>query len=131
MVKEFKYRGKSISELDKFSLNEIADLLKARQRRKIKRGFNDNQKKLLVKIKDVKEGKSKKRIKTHLRDMIILPEMVGVTLSIYSGKEFVPVELKSEMIGHYLGEFVLTRKEVKHSSPGVGATRSSAHISVK
>ena len=63
--------------------------------------------------------------------MIILPEMVGVKIGVYNGKEYTPVEVKPEMIGHRLGEFALTRKPVKHSSPGFGATRSSKFVPLK
>ena len=124
--KEFVYMGKSLEELKKLSPNELAELLPARQRRKIKRGFTDQHKILLKKIK-----KNEANIETHCRDMIILPEMVGKTIKVYSGKEFIPVMVVEEMIGHYLGEFVLTRKRVEHSAPGIGATRSSAALSVK
>jgi small subunit ribosomal protein S19 len=124
--KEFTYRGKTLEELKKLSLNEIAELMPARQRRAIKRGFTEQQKILLKKIR-----KNEGNIKTHCRDMLILPEMVGKTIKVYSGKEFIPVIIVEEMIGHYLGEFVLTRKRVEHSAPGIGATRSSAALSVK
>ncbi|MGV7468047.1 30S ribosomal protein S19, partial [Mycobacterium kansasii] len=64
-------------------------------------------------------------VKTHLRDMIILPEMVGSMVGVYNGKTFNQVEIKPEMIGHYLGEFSITYKPVKHGRPGIGATHSS------
>ena len=70
-------------------------------------------------------------VRTHRRDMPILPEFVGKTISVYSGQTFVPVEIKPEMIGHYLGEFAITRRGVAHSGPGVGATRSSKHVPLK
>ena len=124
--KEFTYRGKTIDELKKLSLNELAQLLPSRQRRKIKRGFTDQHKILLKKLRA-----NEKNIETHDRDMIILPEMVGSIIKIYNGKEFIPVMMEPEMIGHYLGEFALTRKKVAHSAPGIGATRSSASLSVK
>lgn len=124
--KEFKYRGKTLEELKKLSLNEFTDLLTSRERRRLKRGFTEDQKKVL---KKVRAGKN--NIKTHCRDMLILPEMVGLTFFIYSGKEFVHIVIQDEMIGHRLGEFALTRKKVAHSAPGIGATRSSAAISVK
>lgn len=63
--------------------------------------------------------------------MPVLPEMIGLVFSIYNGKEFVDVEVGPEMIGHFLGEFALTRKPVKHSAPGVGATRSSLFVPIK
>jgi len=124
--KEFTYRGKRLEELQVMTMNELMETLPARQRRSLKRGFTSEQKILLKKIKA-----NKNNIETHVRDMIILPEMVNKTIKVYSGKEFVPVLIQPEMIGHYLGEFVLTRKRVEHSAPGIGATRSSASISVK
>lgn len=124
--KEFSYKGKTLSELKKMSLNEFAELAPARQRRSIKRGLNEQQKILLNNIK-----KGKKNIETHCRDMIILPEMIGAIVRIHNGKEFVTITIQAEMLGHYLGEFVLTRKRVEHSAPGIGATRSSASLSVR
>nr|AJS11985.1 30S ribosomal protein S19 [uncultured archaeon] len=124
--KEFNYRGKTLEELKMLSLNELASLLPARQRRSLKRGLTEQQKILLKKIK-----KNESNIETQCRDMIILPEMIGKTIKVHSGKEFVPVIIIEEMIGHCLGEFVLTRRRVEHSAPGIGATRSSAALSVK
>lgn len=72
-----------------------------------------------------------KPIKTHCRDMVILPEMVGLMLLVHSGKEFTSVEVKPEMIGHYLGEFVITNKKVVHGTPGIGASRSSMYVPLK
>src|SRR3989338_5189092 len=108
--KEFTYRGKTLEELKKLSINELASLLPARQRRTLKRDFTEQQKILLKKIR-----KNESNIKTHCRDMVILPEMVGKTIKVYSGKEFIPVVIVDEMIGHCLGEFILTRKKVAHS----------------
>ena len=124
--KEFTYKGKTVEELTKMTLNELAQLLTARQRRTIKRGFTEQHKILLKKLRA-----NEKNIETHCRDMIILPEMIGKTIKVHQGKEFVPVIIEAGMIGHYLGEFALTRKKVVHSSPGIGATRSSASLSVK
>jgi len=124
--KEFTYRGKNLEELKKLGINEFLLLLPARQRRSLKRGFTEQQKILLRNIKSNKDN-----IKTHCRDMIILPEMIGMTIHVYKGNSFQPVSLQEEMIGHYLGEFCATRKGVAHSAPGIGATRSSASLSVK
>jgi len=123
---EFTYRGKTLEDLKKLNLEEFALLVPARQRRTIQRGFSEEHKKLLHKVK-IKDP----NIRTHLRDMIVLPEMVGMKVNIHSGKEFVPVELVSEMLGHYFGEFVLTRRKVSHGAAGVGATRSSKFIPLK
>ncbi|MBA7516333.1 hypothetical protein ES705_08381 [subsurface metagenome] len=98
----------------------------ARQRRKLKRKLRENEEKLLEELKSDKES-----VKTHLRDAIVLPEMVGKKIGIHSGKSFEYVEIKTEMIGHYLGEFALTRKKVLHGAAGVGATRSSKYVPLK
>ena len=129
--KEFKYRGYSFEELLNMSLEDFAKLLPSRQRRSLRRGLSPEQKKLLRKIRLAKKGKYKKPIRTHSRDMVILPEMVGMTIHVYNGKEFVPIEIKEEMIGHYLGEFAITCKIVQHGEPGLRATRSSLHIAAK
>jgi len=134
MPKEFRYRGYTLEELQKMPMDEFIKLLPARQRRSLLRGLTEAQRILLEKIrkakKAMKEGK-KVVIKTHVRDMIILPEMVGLTIHVYNGKEFVPVEIKPEMIGHYLGEFAITCKPVKHGAPGIGASRSSMYVPLK
>lgn len=126
MKKEFIFRGKSLEELKELSLKEFAQLLNARQRRSLLRGLTDQQKKLLSRVK-----KQENNIKTHCRDMIILPDMANTTIRVHNGKEFVVVNILPEMIGHYIGEFALTRKRVSHHAPGIGATRSSASLSVK
>ncbi len=126
MAKEFLYRGKSITELVKMSTDDFAKLVPSRERRKIKRGFTEQEKKFL---KSVEANET--NIKTHCRDMIILPNMVGKPIKVYNGKEWVLVQILTEMLAHRLGEFSQTRKQVKHSAPGIGATRSSASLSVR
>ncbi|MCX8196459.1 MAG: 30S ribosomal protein S19 [Acidilobaceae archaeon] len=132
--KKFKYRGKTLEELLKMQPQELAKLLPARQRRSILRGFTPQQKKLLARVKKIRrmltEGSLDKApvIKTHARDMIILPEMVGLTIAVHNGKEFVSVKIVPEMIGHYLGEFAPTTKTVQHGEPGLKATKSSLHV---
>ena len=130
MAREIKYRGKNLEELQQMGYAELAKLLKARARRALLRGLTEPQKNLLVKVKATQPAKGKP-IKTHCRDMIILPDMVGHMFNVYSGQRFTPVTPTIEMIGRYLGEFVQTRKEVSHKAPGVGATRGTKHISVK
>lgn len=122
---EFTYRGKTLEELQKMSLTELAVLMPSTERRKISR-LNDKEKKLIGKVQ-----LSKKPIKTHLRSTIILPFMVGKIIMVYDGRTFQPVNVISEMIGHRLGEYALTRKKVQHNAPGIGATKSSASLSVK
>ncbi len=122
--KEFTYRGKTLEELQKLSVAELLPLLPSRARRSIIRE-DDETRKLREKIL------KRDRVRTHRRELVVLPNMLGKTVQVHMGKEFVPVLIQPEMIGHRLGEFALTRKRVAHNSPGVGATRSSANVSVK
>lgn len=125
--REFTYRGYTLDELKEMSLDELKDLLPARARRSLERGLNIEEKRLLERIED----KDKDVYRTHRREMIILPEFVGKRIAIHNGKNFETVKIEPEMVGHYLGEFSLTRKEVEHSGPGIGATRSSKYIPLK
>ena len=131
MVREFTYRGLSQKELEELPLDKLLKLFPARIRRSLTRGINDNKRKLIGEIKATKEGKLKTPINTHLRDLIILPYMIGTTVNVFSGKEFVPVAITSEMVSHYLGEYVITNKRVSHGAPGVGASRSSLYVPLK
>jgi len=131
LVREFTYRGLSQKELEELPLDKLLKLSTARIRRSLTRGINDNKRKLIGEIKAAKEGKLKTPINTHLRDLIILPYMIGTTVNVYSGKEFVPVTITSEMVSHYLGEYVITNKRVSHGAPGVGASRSSLYVPLK
>ena len=129
MAKKFSYKGMSIDELSKLTLEEFSKLLPSRQRRSLKRGLTETQKKLL---KNIRQSKGKdKLIRTTVRDMIILPEMVGTKMGIHNGKEYVTVVISDAMVGHYIGEFAMTRNRVKHSAPGLGATRSSKFVPLK
>ena len=131
MAKQFTYRGLSQKELEGLTIDELLKLFPARARRSLTRGINDSKRKLIQEIKDAKSGKLKNPINTHLRDLLVLPYMTGVTVNVYSGKEFVPVTISSEMVGHYLGEYVITNKRVSHGAPGVGASRSSLYVPLK
>ena len=115
--------------------DKLIDLLPARARRRLQRGLKRKPTSLINKIKRAKSsaGPNEKpeAVLTHLRDMIVLPEMVGAVVGIYNGKTFNQVEIKPEMIGHYLGEFSLTYKPVKHGKPGIGATNSSKAVALK
>jgi small subunit ribosomal protein S19 len=131
LVREFTYRGLSQKELAELPLDKLLKLFPARIRRSLTRGINDNKRKLIGEIKAAKEGKLKTPINTHLRDLIILPYMIGTTVNVFSGKEFVPVTITTEMVSHYLGEYVITNKRVSHGAPGVGASRSSLYVPLK
>ncbi len=113
------------------SLDDLAEIMPARIRRTLKRGLSLENKKLLNKIRKYKMKGINKVIRTHRRDMPVLPEMVGMKIAVHNGKEFVEVEIVPEMIGHYLGEFAMTNRIVRHGKPGKGATRSSKFVPLK
>lgn len=126
MAKVFSYKGKTAEELQSMSLEEFARLIPSRQRRSLLRGFSEKHKKFLERVR-----KSEKPVRTHLRDFIIIPELIGKRLLVHSGKDWMPVDVVPEMVGRRLGEFVLTRRRVAHSAPGVGATKSSKFLPLK
>lgn len=126
MVRVFTLRGRTVKELQRLSLEEFAQLLPARQRRALLRGLREKQKKFLEKLRG-----ATKPVRTHCREVIIIPEMLGKHVLLHNGKEWLPIEIKPEMLGHRLGEFALTRKPVRHSAPGVGATKSSKFLPLK
>ncbi len=130
----FHYRGHTLDELKKMNMDQFIQLLPARSRRSLKRGLPPRQKKLLERLRRAYRAKKRGKdllTRTHVRDMIIFPEMVGLKIGVYNGMKFEIVEIKPEMIGHYLGEFSLTRRHVQHGSPGIGATRSSKYVPLK
>ena len=127
MAKKFKFKGNIIEELQKMSLDDFFKLLPTRQRRSYKRGWTEEQEKFIKQLRN----NGKKVVRTHCRDMVVIPEMVGKKIAVYNGKEFTYLDIAPEMVGHYLGEYSLTRKAVKHSAAGIGATRSTKFISVK
>ena len=124
--KEFLYRGKSLQELQAMSLEEFVTLLPARARRSITRGMLDKNPRF---FRHLERGDGS--IKTHSRELVIIPSMIGRKISVYDGREFVDVPVTIEMVGHLVGEFAPTRKTVKHTGVGVGATRSSKYMPLK
>ncbi len=124
--KVFMYRGFTIEELQEMPLDEFMSLLPSRRRRSLERGMSEGQNSFLSHLRRTDDV-----VRTHRRDMVILPEMVGRTISVYNGKEFNELTIQPEMLGHCLGEFSLTRKSVSHTGPGVGATRSSKFMPLK
>ena len=125
--KEFTYKGKTTEELKNLTIKEFSKLTSSRIRRSLQKGFTDAQK---IFIENLRKNPNK-TIKTHCRDMPILPEMIGRTIKIHNGKSFNEITIMPEMIGHMIGEFAATRNKVGHSSPGVGASRSSANVGKK
>jgi small subunit ribosomal protein S19 len=129
---EFTYRGHTLDELQEMELDEVVELLPARQRRSINRGLTLQKEKLLETVREADpEETANSPIRTHLRDMPILPSFVDKTFAVYNGQSFERVRIQPEMIGHYLGEFQLTRNSVEHGQAGIGATRSSKFVPLK
>jgi len=123
---EFTYRGFKIDELKAMGIPELILIMPARARRKVKRGLSRGEETLLQKIRI-----GDQKVRTHLREMIVMPDMIGKSIEIYNGKEFMKVEFQPEAVFHYLGEFALTRKRVTHGSAGIGATRGSKYVPLK
>lgn len=121
MPKVFSFRGKSLEEIKKMNFGDFAKLLNSREKRSLKRGMTEQQKKLLENIRK----NPQKFHKTHVRDMIVFPDMIGVKMAVFTGKEWQTIEILPDMVGHRLGEFTQNNKRVKHSAPGIGATRGS------
>ena len=120
MVKELKWKGLTEEEVKALDFNEFVLMLPARRRRSIKRGPHPTQERFFRKLRSGKDN-----IRTHRRNIIIIPEMIGKTFNVFTGKEFAKVTVTVEMLGHLLGEFASSRKLVSHSGAGVGSTRSS------
>jgi len=126
--KEQTYRGKTIESLKKLDIREFAELLKSNEKRTLMRQYGEVEKFLLRFNNKILKGK---QIKTHQRELVIVPKMVGLKINVHNGKEFFPIDITIDMLGHRLGEFSVTRSKVKHGAAGIGATRSSASASVK
>jgi len=130
----FHYRGHTLDDLKKMNMDQLLQLLPARARRSLRRGLPPRQKKVIERLRRAYRAKKRGKdliVRTHVRDLIIFPEFVGLKVGIYNGRNYDIVDIRPEMIGHYLGEFALTRKRVQHGSPGIGATRSSKYVPLK
>ena len=130
MVERIAFKGMVASEAAKLSNEQYLKLIKSRQRRSIKRN-SMQYRELLTKVAEMQKAPAKKPIKTHIREAVILPSWIGLTFSIYTGKEFQPIEITANMLGHRLGEFAFSTKRVLHSAPGIRATRGSKFLAVK
>jgi small subunit ribosomal protein S19 len=126
--REFTFRGLSLAQLQEMSLEQFAKVASSRARRSIRRGFNTETAHFFERMQTTP---AEKVVRTHCRDALVLPAHVGRRVAIHNGKEFKEIEVRPEMVGHYYGEFSLTRRFEKHSGPGVGATRSSKFMPLK
>ncbi|XP_014811030.1 PREDICTED: 40S ribosomal protein S15 [Calidris pugnax] len=96
--RKFTYRGVDLDQLLDMSYEQLMQLYSARQRRRLNRGLRRKQHSLLKRLRKAKKEappmEKPEVVKTHLRDMIILPEMVGSMVGVYNGKTFNQVEIK-------------------------------------
>merc|ERR1712124_213058 len=126
--RKYSYRGIDLDKLLDMSNQDLMELFRARQRRKFSRGIKRKPITLLKKLRKAKRetpyGEKPEAIKTHLRNMVIVPEMIGSVVGVYNGKQFINVEIKPDMIGHYLAEFSITYKPIRHGKGGKGSTSS-------
>ncbi|KAA8500014.1 40S ribosomal protein S15 [Porphyridium purpureum] len=133
--RKFSYRGVDLEALFDLKPETLLELVHARARRKLTRGLKRKPMALIKKLRKAKveAGPHDKpaAVKTHLRNMIIVPEMIGSVVGVYNGKHFMAVEIKPEMLGHYLAEFSISYKPVRHGRPGIGSTNSSRFIPLK
>ncbi|XP_071450273.1 small ribosomal subunit protein uS19 [Hetaerina americana] len=133
--RKFTFRGVDLDQLLDMPTEQLMELMHSRARRRFSRGLKRKPMALVKKLRKAKKeappNEKPEVVKTHLRNMIIVPEMVGSIVGVYNGRTFTQIEIKPEMIGHYLGEFSVTYKPVKHGRPGIGATHSSRFIPLK
>jgi len=127
MPKNFQYRGRTVGELRAMSMDEFISILPARMRRSLRRGLSSDQRIVLEKLRR-DQGKP---VRTHARDMIIIPEMIGKSVFVHTGKEFKEIKVNEKMLGHYVGEYAISINLVRHGRPGIGASRSSMYIPLK
>lgn len=132
--RKFSYRGYDLEQLLSFGPKQLVELVTARPRRRMGRGLGKKASFLIKKLRAAKKAAGEERpevVNTHLRNMIVVPEMIGSVVGVYYGKGFTPVEIKADMVGHYLGEFSISYRPVRHGRPGIGATHSSRFIPLK
>ncbi|MEM4735546.1 MAG: 30S ribosomal protein S19 [Candidatus Thorarchaeota archaeon] len=130
----FTYRGYQLQELTQMNMDELIELLPSKRRRTLRRGLPPRHKKLILKLRNARKAQKKGKdviVKTHCRDMVVLPEMVDLTIAVHNGKEYTKIRIIPQMIGHLLGELAPTVKVVKHGNPGIGATKSSQYVPLK
>lgn len=120
--KDVYYRGQLLSDLKKMSVREVARYLPSRSRRSVLRNF-DVYEKFIQRC--ARTLAAKKKVRTHLRDFVIVPQLVEYTIGIHNGKAFTDITITPAMIGHRLGEFAFTRSKVVHGTAGLGATKGS------
>jgi small subunit ribosomal protein S15e len=129
------YRGIELDKLIEMPQEEVVALFCSKNRRSFRKNRRPAHgrlvKKLQKSVKDAAYGEKPKGVKTHLRNMVITPDMVGSVLEVYGGKYWTPVEVRADMCGYYTGEFSLTYKPIRHGKVGHGATRGSKFTALR
>ncbi|MEK6852676.1 MAG: ribosomal protein S19 family protein [Nanoarchaeota archaeon] len=120
--KEVMYRGKTLEYLKTLDVRESAKFMNSSSRRYILKNFDVVER--FIKRCEKKLANNKK-IKTHDRDLVIVPKLIGLTIGIHNGRIFQDILMLPDMIGHRLGEFTPTRSKVAHGAAGIGATKGS------
>jgi len=123
--KEFTFKGKTLEELKGMSIEQFAELCNSRSRRSLKKGFDKH---ILKKVEKARGDEKAKPVRIHSRDLIVVPAMIGIRFAVYRGNSFELLDINEKMLGHYVGEFVFTRKRLQHGKAGIGATKSSTAI---
>lgn len=127
VFKTFSFKGIDLKDLVEMKNEEFAQLCGARVRRRFSRGLGSKPMGLIKKLRAAKlaaeENEKPAIVKTHLRNMIVVPEMIGSVVGVYNGKVFNTVEIKPEMVGHYLGEFSISYTPVRHGRAGNASAR--------
>lgn len=126
--KEFTYQGMNLEQLKTLDVREFAKYIPSRQKRTVLRNFQEVEDFVNRAKQKIAKGKN---IRTHKRDLVIVPQMIGMKISIYNGQKFIPIEIIGEMLGHKFGEFALTRARIRHGKAGVGATKGTKHKAKK
>jgi small subunit ribosomal protein S19 len=131
-MKKDTWKGYDEENISTVPFEDFLKIVGSRERRTLMRvKSNPPLKKLMDKVKLVKEKDPKKMIKTHVREAVILPQWVGLTFGVYNGKEFKRVDITIHKVGKRLGDFSHSVGRVIHSGPGVGATRGSKFVPLK
>lgn len=124
------FKGKTSTEALQLSDEEFRKMVNTHIRRSMKRNALEYRN-LVEKVAKLKGKGSSKPIKTQCREAVILPSWIGLRFEVYDGKQFMPMDITANMLGHKLGEFAFSTKRVQHSAPGIKATRGSKFLSVK
>ncbi len=129
MAKKFTFKGLETDAAKALTFEQFIALIPSNHRRTLKRQ-GVQVKTFLLKIEKLRK-RGKLAFKTRVREMVIMPAMLGMTVSVYNGKEYTPVLITLDHLGHRLGEYSIPIKQVRHSGPGIGATRGSKAIELK